>query len=223
MNWLPRWAAEPDLKSWEDRPFTAGVELGPGPRDKRDNHERIVGVESPGPPEPNGIARRVADAILRFDVFPPTLLTSVARRRPVEIGDTLGLRYPFAPGIDLFFAARVIERFDKFRDGRWRAGFTYRTLEGHPACGEETFVVEKDLATGQVVAALRSWSRPGIWMARVGYPLMRWLQVRAARAALGHLEEIGCTIDCPGGFAKPQIVLDQNRQLRTRLLRSDLT
>ena len=52
---------------------------------------------------------------------------------------------------------------DKRIDGVWHTGFKYRTLTGHPELGEETFSVEKDLATGSVVAALRSWSRAGGW------------------------------------------------------------
>jgi hypothetical protein len=178
------------LDRWESRSFSADVEKGPRPGDRRDNHERVIGCESPGLPEANGIARRTADAILRFAVFPPAMLTGVLRRTPVEVGDTIGLRYFFVPGIDLFFAARVIDRFEGATDTLWRCGFTYRTLVGHPACGEETFIVEKDLVTGKVTAALRSWSRPGIWIATLTYPIMRRLQLRAGRAALDHLERI---------------------------------
>ena len=187
MQWLCRWT-EADLAYWGQRPFTTDVEAGPRPRDHRDNHERIVGTEAPGLPLANGMARRLADAILRFDVFPPSLLAGVVRRTPVEIGDTVGLRYHFVPEIDLFFAARVIDRFEDATDRQWRCGFTYRTLKGHPACGEETFVVEKELATGKITVALRSWSRPGLWIAKATYPIMRRLQLRAAREALDHLE-----------------------------------
>src|SRR6266699_3633175 len=104
MDWLFRWTtADADLARWAARPVSTDIERGPQPGDKRDNHERIVGSEAPGLPAADGIARRLADAILRFDVFPPHMLTSVLRSRPVEIGDTVGLRYFFAPGIDLFF------------------------------------------------------------------------------------------------------------------------
>jgi hypothetical protein len=219
MNWLLEWTREPDLTAWEQRPLTADVELGPKPGDKQDNHERIVGVEAPGQPDPTGIARRLGDAILRFDVFPPELLTGVLRRQPVEIGDTVGLRYPFVPGIHLFFAARVIACFDETANGLWRCGFTYRTIEGHPACGEEDFVVEKELATGQVKAALRSWSRPGILIAKLTYPIMRALQVRAAGAALDHLQRLAEPAEAPA-LVRGSTFLPR-RNVRTRLLRSD--
>ncbi len=211
MDW--QWfGATSDLRRWEERSYSVGVEAGPGDGDKRDRHEREVALEMPGPPEADGVARRLADAILRFDVFPPRLLTGVLRRRPVEIGDAVGLQYPVVPGLKLFFAARVIDRFEETTDTLWRCGFSYRTLQGHPACGEETFVVEKELATGKVTVALRSWSRPGLWIARMTYPIMRTLQVRAARAALDHLERL----------AKPDAPLATSELLARRNLRTSL-
>ena len=51
--------------------------------------------------------------------------------------------FVFVAGVDLFFAARVTDRFEDVANNQWRCGFTYRTLQGHPECGEETFIVEK--------------------------------------------------------------------------------
>ena len=208
MKLLVRPFMTPDLQPWADAPFTPGVEAGPGPGDARDCDERVVAQEAPGPPRPGGPFRRVAAAILAFDVFPPTLITGVLTRPRVEVGDAVGVCYYALPGLDLFFAARVTAVFDEARDGVWRCGFTYRTLRGHPECGDETFSVEKDLTTGRVVAALRSWSRPGLWYVRLGRPLMRQLQRRAARAALDHLEAI----------AHSEAETPRPRHLRTRLL-----
>ncbi|HMC64696.1 MAG TPA: DUF1990 family protein [Gemmataceae bacterium] len=63
-------------------------------------------------------------------------------------------------------------------------------LVGHPMIGEETFSVEKNRATGRIVVALRSWSRPGIVSARLFYPLVRRLQLRAGQAATEYLAGI---------------------------------
>jgi uncharacterized protein (UPF0548 family) len=180
----------PSLDEWEKRPFWPGIEDGPGPGDRRDAFEREVGVEAPGVPEADGVHRRAAAAILRFHVFPARLIRPVLRRERVQVGDAVGICYHAAPGIDLFFASRVIARFDEQRDGLWRSGFTYRTLVGHPELGQETFSVEKDLATGRVIVALRSWSRPGTVLAQVAAPWVRRQQVRANRAALAHLAEV---------------------------------
>jgi uncharacterized protein (UPF0548 family) len=179
---------KPCLESWENAAFSPGVELGPGPRDNRDSYQRQVAVELPGVPEVEGPFRHVADAILRYDIFPPSFVSPVLRRTPVEVGDAVGICYHFIPGIDLVFAARVFARFDEQAGDNWRAGFTYRTLRGHPETGEETFSVEKDLATGAILVSLRSWSRPGILLARLAYHLTRRIQRRASHAALDHLK-----------------------------------
>jgi Domain of unknown function (DUF1990) len=223
MDWLFRWVtSEADLARWEKRPFSTHVEKGPRLHDNHDNHERVIGREAAGLPENHGIARWLAEAILRFDVFPPNLLTRVLRRTPLEVGDTVGLRYHFVPGLDLLFAARVIARFEDVANDQWRCGFTYRTLDGHPECGEETFIVEKDLATGKVTVALRSWSRPGLWIAKLTYPFVRGLQLGAGRAALDHLEWLAHPIEMQTAHVSPAgRPLIPRRNLRTGLMRSD--
>ena len=189
MNWL-FFGRQPKLAPWAARPFSAGVEAGPRPGDHRDNHERTVAQENPGPPLPVGPFRRLADAIFAFDIFPVRMATGVLARTPIQTGDSVGLGYRMLPGCSIFFAARAYECFDQQVGALWRAGFSYRTLKDHPMCGEETFCVEKSLATGRIVVALRSWSRGVHWLTRLGYPLARRWQVQAARAALDHLHEI---------------------------------
>jgi uncharacterized protein (UPF0548 family) len=179
----------PRLDEWEKRPFWPDVENGPGPGDRRDAYEREVCVEAPGAPEPDGVLRRAAAAILRYDIFPPRLVRPVLRRAPVQVGDTVGICFHMAPGIDVFFAARVTACFDEEKGGVWQTGFTYRTLIGHPEYGEETFSVEKDVASGRVIVALRSWSRPGTLLALMLPPWVRRQQVRASGAAMAHLAE----------------------------------
>jgi uncharacterized protein (UPF0548 family) len=186
-DWLGR---PPDLARWERRPDSPGVEHGPGPGDNRDDFTAEVAREPPGPPLSGGPFRRVAEAIHDYRVFPGRVVVGVLRRRPVRVGDTVGIRYRLLGGVSLFFAARVTERFDGETQGVWRSGFRYRTLRGHPELGEETFAVEKDLATGRVRASLRSWSRPGIWLSRRLRPLARLAQVSANRAALWQLRQV---------------------------------
>jgi uncharacterized protein (UPF0548 family) len=181
----------PRLESWEARGFAAGAALGAREGDRRDAYEREVGREPPGAPVGEGPFRRAAAAILRFDVFEPSRIAPVIRRAPLAVGDTVGICYRFAPGVALFFASRVIRRFDEERqDMLVRTGFEYRTLAGHPELGEETFSVEKDIATGAVTVALRSWSRPGLPVTRAFAPLLRSIQVGASHGALDHLARI---------------------------------
>ncbi len=178
---------QPRLERWEQRAFWPGVDQRPGSGVRVDAYEREAPGERPGDPEPDGPHRRAAAAILAYRIFPPALVTPVLRRAPVEPGDTVGICYHLPAGIDLFFAARVVARFDGPEAGLWRTGFTYRTLVGHPELGEETFAVEKDRASGAVLVSLRSWSRPGTLLARAFSPVVRALQVHASHAALGHL------------------------------------
>jgi len=187
---VPALGGQPSLDQWEKRPLWPGVENGPAPGDGQDCYEREVGVEMPGAPEADGLHRRAAESIMKYDIFPPRLVRPVLRREPIQVGDTVGICYHQAPGIDVFFAARVVACFDQEKDGVWRTGFTYRTLIGHPEYGEETFSFEKEMATGRVIVALRSWSRPGTVLALLCPPWVRRQQVRASHAALAHLADL---------------------------------
>ena len=190
---------KPRLEDWLNRPFSPTVEEGPRATDRRDCFEGVVAVESVGEPEPGGPHRRVAQAIFAFEVFPPTLLSPVLLRSPLQVGDTVGILFHFLPGFDLFCGARVLECFDEARDGVWHTGFKYRTLAGHPELGEETFSVEKDMASGRVLAALRSWSRAGTWLTWLAAPYTRHAQVRANKAALAHLASLASgTVEVSG-------------------------
>jgi uncharacterized protein (UPF0548 family) len=178
------------LDRWSSRRFSRGSESGPTPRDLRLNFERHVGSEQPGPPLADGPHARVAGAILCYRVFPQSIVRGVLARSPVEPGDTVGISYQLFGGLRLFFACRVVATQDADDGQIWRTGFTYRTLAGHPELGEESFLVEKDLVAGTVRVALRSWSRAGTWLARIGSPVMRLAQRRASEGALDCLASV---------------------------------
>ncbi len=180
----------PDPAAWENRPFSPGVLDGPRAADDRDRHALLIGVEPPGPPLTDGPFRRVARAISEYRIFPPHLVGRVVKRTPLQVGDVVGLCYRFFLGIRMFMASRVIDVFDGPTPSGWRSGFTYRTLEGHVEIGEETFAVEKNAHTGEVIASLSAWSRPGHWLTRIGYPYARWCQVQAGKAAVRYLRKI---------------------------------
>jgi uncharacterized protein (UPF0548 family) len=59
-----------------------------------------------------------------------------------------------------------------------RYGLAYGTLCGHMECGEEQFVVEWNRADDGVCYAIRAVSKPGQWLTRMSYPLIRRLQRR---------------------------------------------
>jgi uncharacterized protein (UPF0548 family) len=66
-----------------------------------------------------------------------------------------------------------------------RFAFGYGTLPGHPASGEEAFVVTRE-QDGRVWFEVRAFSRPATWYARLGGPAtraaQRWMAGRYLRA-----------------------------------------
>ena len=188
MQWILKvFGQKPRLQDWENRAASLKVEQGPRPKDNCDCFEREVAKEALGAPEQGGPHQRVAKSIMAYEIFPPEVVSPVLHRSPIQVGDTVGILFHFLPGVDLFCGAIVLECFDEERDEIWRTGFKYRTLSGHPELGEETFSVEKNMNTGTVIVALRSWSRAGTWLTWLGWPYTRYSQIRANKSALAYL------------------------------------
>lgn len=154
-----------------------------------------VAQEAPGEPEKDGPFSRVASSILGYRIFGPRVGMPVIRREPVEEGDTLGLRYAIFPGLDLFFASRVVEVFEKRQreDSVIESGFRYRTLVGHPELGEEVFRVEKEPVSGQIHLHIEAWSLPNLWLVRLLRPWARHIQRSAATQAHHYLSLVAST------------------------------
>jgi uncharacterized protein (UPF0548 family) len=66
-------------------------------------------------------------------------------------------------------------------DSERRAGFGYGTLPGHPASGEECFVIERD-DEDAVWFTVTAFSRPARWTMRLAGPAASLLQRAYARA-----------------------------------------
>lgn len=75
---------------------------------------------------------------------------------------------------------RILRRHDLIGGLDRTHGFTYGTLPPHAECGEERFRVRMD-ETGAVWYEVDAFSRPRHWMARIGFPLARWWQLRFVR------------------------------------------
>jgi len=189
MQVLVPWLGDvPDPDAWRVRGFGPQVAEGDDGF-AEDRHEVELPREPPGAPLADGPFRAAARLVLSYRAFPATELQSLRMdaAAPVAVGETVAARYAMFMGIHIVFAARVVAVFDAADAREHRAGFTYRTLAGHPECGDETFAVRKELATGRVFATIVARSRPGT-------PLVRWLrrlarrrQLRAGRAAVENL------------------------------------
>jgi len=118
---------------------------------------------------------RACDAIRAWKMFPAPLAFIEPLPIPIEVGRQAGVVIR-AVGMWWLNAARIVYVIDEPR----RFGFAYGTLPGHAECGEERFLVER-LADDTVWYDLRAFSRPRVWPARVGKPLVRTLQRRFGR------------------------------------------
>lgn len=181
---------EHHLSLWEDRKVQALAPRQKIPSPFHDLRRATLAVEDEGPPAEDGPFARVEASVLSYRVFGPRLGIPAVRREPLKTGDVIGLRYNFWGPIDMFFASRVVEVFEReeVEDG-WRSGFSYQTLEGHPETGEEIFEVKK-LRSGEVVFRIEAWSRPRLWYVRLVTPWARYIQKQAARSAVDYLTHI---------------------------------
>lgn len=124
---------------------------------------------------PDGTFHRAGDAVLGWRLHRAAgirITADAPRAAPgVRVVSGLGLgplRLP-APCVVVWAA-----------DDEGQAGFGYGTLPGHPARGEEAFVVTRD-DTGAVWFEVRAFSRPDRWFMRAAGPAGRAFQQGYAR------------------------------------------
>lgn len=110
----------------------------------------------------HGAFERAADALFGWRMHLGAGL-SVAGDGPAEVGRTvvLGLGRP----LSLVVPCRVVWVVDS----EHRRGFAYGTLQGHPECGEESFVVERD-PFGEIWLEVTAFSKPGHGLVRLAGP-----------------------------------------------------
>ncbi len=99
----------------------------------------------------------------------------------VEPGQIVGVRVRVA-GLWMVNPCRVLS-VDLACSDEHSAWFNYGTLAGHAERGEERFVVRFDDASGRVEYEIAAFSRPALWLTRLGYPLARLMQRRFARGS----------------------------------------
>ena len=122
--------------------------------------------------EGQAVFDRAAEAVLTWEMH-----------RALGVGIDAGADRA-APGVDVTVTlagivkapCRVIWTAEDPR----RAGWAYGTLEGHPECGEEAFVVDRT-GDGTVWLTVAAFSRPAKWYARAGGAATRGLQHAYAR------------------------------------------
>ncbi len=98
---------------------------------------------------------------------------------PIEAGKTVAIHVNHF-GFYSLNATRIVYTIDETN----RFGFAYGTLTEHGEIGEERFSVEFDSDKGIVWYDLYAFSRPGSLLAKIGYPLSRYLQKKFAQDSL---------------------------------------
>jgi len=131
--------------------------------------------------------RAAVDALARWDVQRGAGLRVRGDAPRVALGSRAEVGLGVGP-LRVWAPCEVVWVVDE--PTRW--GFAYGTLDGHPECGEEAFIISTDDAD-QVWFEIRAFSRPAAWYARLGGPvghlIQEWVTDRyvaaACRAARG--------------------------------------
>lgn len=144
-----------------------------------------------GPDAPDRFAR-LADALLRYDFYPPTVMVAQTTfpDRPARVGDRVGmaLLVPLLPGFPAvrFPATTEIHLAERSEN---HVAFGYTTTTAHYGAGAwEARLLRQD---GRLILQLSSRMRPSHPLALAGLPLYRWFQKRAHHAGMSRLGSLG--------------------------------
>jgi uncharacterized protein (UPF0548 family) len=128
---------------------------------RHDRHELRLGDAVGFERAKEGLSRWQAQVGMGAKVFPDIKIAD---------GETVLVVLGFGP-LQVIAPCRIVYVIDETD----RFGFAYGTLPGHPECGEESFVVERDRA-GSTVFRITAFSRPAGIVTRLGAPVTRRVQ-----------------------------------------------
>ena len=135
------------------------------------NHVRLQQVVGRG----EGALEAAADCVLGWRMHRGAGLGVLAQAPRAELGSTVVVAIGLGP-LRILAPCRIVWTVDEPD----RRGFGYAALPGHPAVGEEAFVVSRD-ADGVVTYTLVALSRPARWFTRLTAPILVLGQRLAAR------------------------------------------
>ncbi|MGO9600271.1 MAG: DUF1990 family protein [Isosphaeraceae bacterium] len=124
---------------------------------------------------------RAKTALQRWEQFRLGWVEASAPKTMIETGDVMAV---VARQVGLWWlnACRILYVVDEAEPSH-RYGFAYGTLPDHVEIGEERFLLERDRASGEVWYDILAFSRPRLLVARLGYPYVRLVQKRFAKAS----------------------------------------
>lgn len=121
------------------------------------------------------IFRAAKEAMDNWEMFNIGWVELCEKRPPIIAGQTIALQIEHF-GFYSLNATRIVYTIDEPN----RYGFAYGTLTQHGEIGEERFTVDLDEQTNTVSYDILAMSRPSHILAKLGYPLTRYLQRRFA-------------------------------------------
>jgi uncharacterized protein (UPF0548 family) len=122
---------------------------------------------------------RAVEAVRRWQMFNIPWLRLCYPTAPIRVGTDVAVLVHHV-GFFSLNACRIVYLVENDA-GIESFGFAYGTLEEHAESGEERFTVEWNRANDKVSYDILAFSRPHQTLARLGYPLSRFLQKRFAR------------------------------------------
>lgn len=125
-------------------------------------------------PDAEAAFSRARAMLWAYRFYPPSIAAAATPR--IEVGEVIHQRVRLWP---LTFPGPVL--LTHVWDGPARAGYSYEALPGHVERGRATYEVWR---SGEDVRfRIATDSAPQHWLARLGAPVARWLQRRAAAGA----------------------------------------
>lgn len=126
--------------------------------------------------------RMACQAIRSWKMFPGGWAYIRPERAPLRQGEILAMIIHLF-GVYWLNPCRIVYTIEEER----RFGFAYGTLPGHIECGEERFSVEW-LDDDSVWYDLKAFSRPSLWLVKLGYPVARRFQRRFVKESLAAMQ-----------------------------------
>lgn len=163
-----------------------------------DRYRALLAKEPPGAPIPEGPYLVSKNAINNYQFPDPRLIRAVfdpggalAGRNMLMLAHFMGFEFRF--GVRVTSVTDETRKTEKGEDVQvW--GYSYRTLGGHFEVGEIRFLVDKNLATGDVGFEIDAYSKPSRipnLFHRVGFKVFgRSLQKYFARSSIQRLQRL---------------------------------
>lgn len=122
---------------------------------------------------------RAVEAVRNWKMFDLSWTDLHFDDTPIEVGETVAILIKHF-GFWSLNAARIVYVLDETTDAVEKFGFAYGTLTEHGERGEERFSVEYDKTDESVWYDLYAFSQPNHFLAKLGFPLSRYLQKQFA-------------------------------------------